>query len=121
MKPAIHLNLFFARSENHLIKRHARHELDLHLIVLEELRHSSWSASIAIDLVQRALKGLLNAKVYDNCQEDSDTATTNLESAESRERQNEVVLQSADLDLINDPLFSQDTGFLNMDPWTSEE
>lgn len=116
MKPAIHLNLFFVQSENALIKSHARHGLDLHLIVLEELRHSSWSASIAIDLVQRALKALSSPTMHNN----NHTATAVSESREPLVSQNDVVLRPTDLDFIDVPLFTQDSRF-DLDQWTGEE
>ena len=47
--------LLFTTSSSSVLRRHARHQLDLFILVLEEMRNGSWSAGLTLDFFRKAL------------------------------------------------------------------
>ena len=55
MKIAMSTYLLFTTSSSSVLRRHARHRLDLFILVLEEMRSGSWSAGLTLDFFRKAL------------------------------------------------------------------
>ena len=55
MKIAMSTYLLFTTSSSSVLRRHARHQLDLFILILEEMRSGSWSAGLTLDFFRKAL------------------------------------------------------------------
>ena len=62
MKPAIHIYLFLSTSNKPLPQRHAFHQMNLYVLILEELQDRSWSALLMLSFIRKMLAVSANRK-----------------------------------------------------------